>query len=148
MNRKVETIGSLQAAHCGGQPKTVSNDENDFIVTKFFIENPTFSQCRAVAQLDISRTGLPKSLKKTYIKPFRPRLVQALKEDDFDRRIQFCEEFLIRTPTFVSRILWTDETSFKLNVMIKLHNFVYWDFDNPPHHGKSRIKRTRSFFLG
>jgi hypothetical protein len=42
----------------------------------------------------------------------------SLTENDFDRRVEFSEWFLIRCeaePDFPQRVLWTDEASFKLN---------------------------------
>ena len=75
------------------------------------------SQRKAAAQLDFSRSSLQNCLRKLNMKPFRPRLLQALSEDDFDRRVEFCEMFAIRStadPSFPDIILWTDEATFKL----------------------------------
>jgi hypothetical protein len=57
-----------------------------------------------------------------------------LTEDDFDRRVEFSEWFLIRCeaePDFLRCILWTDEALFKLNGQINIHNSVYWSDSNP-----------------
>jgi hypothetical protein len=57
-----------------------------------------------------------------------------LTEDDFVRRVEFSEWFLIRCesePDFPQCILWTDEASFKLNDRINRHNSVYCSDSNP-----------------
>jgi hypothetical protein len=57
-----------------------------------------------------------------------------LTEDDFSRSVEFSEWLLIRCeaePDFPLRILWTGETSFKLNGRINRHNSVYWSDSNP-----------------
>jgi hypothetical protein len=49
----------------------------------------------------------------------------SLTEDDFDRRVEFSEWFLIcceAEPDFPQHILWTDGASFKLNSRINRHN--------------------------
>jgi hypothetical protein len=73
-------------------------------------------------------------VKALKLKTHCPHLLQMLTEDDFYRRIEFSEWFLIRCeaePDFPRRILWTDEASFKLNGRINKHNSVYWGDFNP-----------------
>ena len=54
------------------------------------------------------------------LKPFRPQLLQAVNDDDPDRRQQFCEEFL-SLYHLDSKIV--DEATFKLNGCINsVHN--------------------------
>lgn len=51
-----------------------------------------------------------------------------LNEDDFDRRMQFCEDF----NTFDYRdVIWTDEAKFNLNGQLNRHNCVYYSEENP-----------------
>jgi hypothetical protein len=53
--------------------------------------------------------------------------------DDFDRRVEFTEWFLIRCeaePDFPRSIPWTDEASFTLNGGINRHNSVYCSDSN------------------
>ena len=48
--------------------------------------------CRHVsATLDIPPTCVYRILKELKLKSYMPRLLQSLSEDDFDRRLQFCE---------------------------------------------------------
>ncbi|CAF1346410.1 unnamed protein product [Adineta ricciae] len=80
------------------------------------------------ADSDISRTSVRRIYKPLSFKPYVPRLVQELNEDDFDRRIEYCETFLslLETePDLIHHIVWSDEALFKLNGHITLHNSVY-----------------------
>jgi hypothetical protein len=73
-------------------------------------------------------------VKALKLKAYRHHLLQMLTEDDFDRRVEFSEWFMIRCeaePDFPRRILWTDEVSFKLNGRINRHYSVYWSDSNP-----------------
>ncbi|CAM4820866.1 unnamed protein product [Rotaria magnacalcarata] len=68
------------------------------------------------------------------LKLYKPRLLQALNEDDPDRRTEFCEWVLDsfeEDSTLLDRILWTDEAIFKVNGRVNRHNCVYWSDTNP-----------------
>ena len=68
------------------------------------------------------------------LKPYTPRLLQALHEDDPDRRLEFCEWMLDSTEDDsirLDRILRTDEATFQTNGRVNRHNCVYWSDTNP-----------------
>ena len=69
------------------------------------------------------------------LRPYRPRLLHGLLEDDPGRRIQFCETIrdLIsnEVPDILDKIVWTDEATFKLSGLVNRHNCVYWASENP-----------------
>ena len=62
-------------------------------------------------------------MKDLNLKPYKPRLLQALNKDDFDRQLKFCTWILDSTQD--DQILWTDETTFKTNGRVNKHNYVY-----------------------
>ncbi|KAJ4429538.1 hypothetical protein ANN_21707 [Periplaneta americana] len=67
-------------------------------------------------------------------KPYIPRLVHAINEDDPDRRLDFREWLLNmcnETEDFQDLIVWSDEDTLKLNGTINRHNCVYWANENP-----------------
>lgn len=67
--------------------------------------------------------------------PYHMVLHQALNDEDFDRRIDYCHWMLgmIReNREFLSEILWTDEATFRSDGNVNLHNMHYWS-DNNPH---------------
>ena len=67
-------------------------------------------------------------------KAYIPRLVHELNEDDFDRRLEYCETFLSllqSEPDLINRVICSDEAIFRLNGHINRHNSTYWSTDNP-----------------
>jgi hypothetical protein len=67
-------------------------------------------------------------------KPYIPRLIHQLNEDDFDRRVEYCETFLSlmqNEPDIIHRVMWSDEAIFRLNGHINRHNSIYWATENP-----------------
>ena len=72
-------------------------------------------------------------MKQLGLKPYRPRLLQYLCEGDPDRRLKFAEVILneIReNDQFLDKIIWSDETCFKLSGHVNRHNCVYWYDEN------------------
>jgi hypothetical protein len=66
--------------------------------------------------------------------PFKIRLVHELNEDDPDRRMEFCQILMERCnldPLFVENILFSDESTFKLNGEVNRQNCRYWAKENP-----------------
>lgn len=57
-----------------------------------------------------------------------------MNDDDFDRRLQFCEtmsERAIADQHFLFNICFSDECSFFLNGIVNRHNCRYWSDSNP-----------------
>jgi uncharacterized protein YpiB (UPF0302 family) len=73
-------------------------------------------------------------MKDLNLKPYKPRFLQALNENDHDRRLEFCEWILDPIqddPTLLYQILWTGEAEFQTNGRVNRHNCVYWSDTNP-----------------
>lgn len=63
-------------------------------------------------------------------------MVQALHEDDFDRRVQFCElmqAVFVEQPDVVDKVVWSDEAQFKLNGTVNRWDGVFWRDTNNHH---------------
>jgi len=74
------------------------------------------------------------NLKKHDYHQYKMKFVQELSEDDFDRRIEFCEEMMRRydgNHQFFNWICFSDEATFELNGSVNRH-LRYWA-DNNPH---------------
>ncbi|EFN80241.1 hypothetical protein EAI_05895, partial [Harpegnathos saltator] len=57
-----------------------------------------------------------------------------LSEDDFDRRMEFCDTLMIRfddNNQFFTWICFSDETIFELNGSVNRYNLRYWTDENP-----------------
>jgi hypothetical protein len=79
-------------------------------------------------QLNISQDSVQRIYKKMGLKLYVPRLIHQLNEDDYDRRIEFCETFLSllnSNPDLISRVIWSDEATFKSNGKVNRHNSIY-----------------------
>lgn len=128
--KKFEQTGSVNDMK-RKRSKPVCNESFMETVATHFVETPTNSQRKAALQLEVPRTTLQRAMK---FRPYRPRMLQALSEDDFDRRLQFCEEYLADLaiePRLPALIIWIDEAQFKLNGHVNRHNSVYSSDENP-----------------
>ena len=89
-----------------------------------------------------TRTGVSKSsahriLKKNQLHPYHVQRVQSLLPRDYPARLEFCQTMLQRhreDPRFLERILWSDESTFKKDGYINLHNIHEWHVENPHLH--------------
>lgn len=130
---KFEETGSVTDAPRSGRP-TMCTEENVATVSEAFARSPQKSLRRGSAEMGIKRTSLRKILTELNMKPYIPRLIHGLLEDDPDRRSQFCEHFVSLcedNTTFLNQIVWTDEAAFKLSGHVNRHNCVYWSDKNP-----------------
>lgn len=76
-------------------------------------------------QNEISTFSIYKILKKNQFHPFKVKLVHEFNQDDFDRRIEFCESMMFRideNPKFSLNIVYSDEATFQLNGNLNIHN--------------------------
>lgn len=68
------------------------------------------------------------------LKAYRPRLLHALNENDPDRRCEIADILLnmfVDDFSLIDRIIWSDESIFKLNGHVNRHNCVYYATENP-----------------
>ena len=88
---------------------------------------------RASVELSIPQTSIRQIITRIGLKPYRPRLIHGLLEDDPDRRLQFSKIMLYKieeNPRILDNIVWSDKASFKLFGHINRHNCVYWYTEN------------------
>lgn len=106
----------------------------DDVVIQAVEEDPSVS----VRGIEAS-TGVPKSvahriLKQNELHPYHVQRVQSLLERDYSPRVAFCQTMLDRhreDPQFLSKILWSDESTFKKDGYMNLHNLHEWHVENP-----------------
>ena len=66
--------------------------------------------------------------------PYKIQICQKLHDGDFERRADFCSWFLQKDeedPTFVGRLIMSDEAHFGLNECVNRQNFRFWGSENP-----------------
>jgi hypothetical protein len=88
---KFETTSSVANAPKSGRPRTTLTQENEMNVALTFVNSPKKSTRQASRGLIIPRASLQRLMHQLNLKPYRPRLLHGLLEDDPDRRLQFCE---------------------------------------------------------
>lgn len=82
----------------------------------------------------VSTSSVWRILKKHNFHPYKVKLVQELNEDDYDRRLQFCEIMstnLTNNVNLLYNICFSDECMFFLNGEVNRHNCRYWSDTNP-----------------
>jgi len=96
LSNKFDKTGSVDDSPRSDRPKSVTTEDNTNLVSENFRRNPHAPQRRAARELNILRSSLQRIMKELKLKPYKPRLLllQALNEDDPDRRLEFCECFL------------------------------------------------------
>ena len=100
--KKFEETGSVKDAPRSDRLTSVTAEENVQLVSQNFLLNPQTSQRYAARELEISRSTLQRIMKDLNLKPYKPRLLQAL-----------------------------NEATFQTNDRVNRHNCVYWSDSNP-----------------
>ena len=83
--------------------------------------------------MEISKSSFHQTVIEAGFRPFKPCTVIELIDDDFDKRVEFCDTMLSifdKNPGMVNKIIWSDESLFTLNGVINRHNCCYWAYSN------------------
>lgn len=136
--------GSVADLPRPGRPSTSATPAHLEQAREMLEENPNTSVTTGAAAMDMPRASYHRLLKKLDLHPYRPQRVPQLSEDDFDRRIEFCDSMLSQfqeSPGLVNHILWSDESMFYLNGTVSRHNDVWWGPVNP--HNQLEVRNTQ-----
>lgn len=139
--RRLSETGNVQrVAHRVG-PHGYNPDIDEEILQRFD-DDPTLSTRQVAVDLNVSPWKVWSMIRRHSKHPYHYTPVQGLEEDDPPRRVEFCR-FLLNTDaedaTFLTRILWTDESKFSREGITNFHNLHYWSEENP------RLPREISF---
>jgi hypothetical protein len=89
-------------------------------------ENPHHSTRQLALNHNMNHSFVVKLFKKEKYHSYKIQLTHELNEDDPDRRVQFCEELMLRCdedPNFLNNILFSDEATFCTNgTVVHRHN--------------------------
>lgn len=129
--------------------KPVTTDEaNEITVLAYFHSHPHSSIRAASQEIAISYSSIQRILSKHKMHAYKLNVLQALHPGDEARRIQFCEELLVKIqnkPNFLKNIIWTDESKFTREGIINAHNWHYWAQGNPHYVRESNFQIGFSF---
>jgi hypothetical protein len=88
---KFEETGSVENRKKSGRPRTATSDEKSSEVLAKTVVSPIKSTRKLGSEAGISQTSAQVILKRHKYHPYKIKLVQHLAEDDFDRRLEFCQ---------------------------------------------------------
>ena len=132
--QRFEETGSVKNRLRSGRRKTATNNDKALDVLQSFVEDPHISINRVAQEHEIGYASVSKILKLNKWHPYKLHLVQELSEDDFDRRIEFCDlmmEMIVDDSLLLNNIVFSDEATFELTGNVNRHNSRYWSNDNP-----------------
>lgn len=130
--KKFEETGSV-CNKVNKQPRVLT-EAAQIEVLGHFAADPTTSISKTVQLTNISYGSIQKVLKLNKFFPYKMSIVQELGEDDYDRRIQFCETMMEKIqiePSLIKNICFSDESTFFLNGLVNKQNCRYWNNENP-----------------
>ncbi|KAL1491580.1 hypothetical protein ABEB36_012155 [Hypothenemus hampei] len=98
-----------------------------------FVAEPTTSLRSMARQVGMSHETVRKALKFHKFHPYKMQMLQQLFDDNFDRRIQFCEtmtNLINDNRNILQNICFSDECTFFLNGRVNKQNCRYWSDEN------------------
>lgn len=131
---KFKQTGSVLDLPRSGRSRSVRTQEIITKVKNLILDRPNISVSVGARELDISPASFHRIIKELGFRPFKPCAAIELSDDDFDRRHEFFQSMVDRIEaerTILNKIIWSDESEFKLNGTINLHNCRYWASSNP-----------------
>ncbi|XP_018358516.1 PREDICTED: uncharacterized protein LOC108758200 [Trachymyrmex cornetzi] len=131
---RFQRTGSIKDESRSGRPKSATNDDKAIDVLQTVSDNPSTSVSRAAQENGISATSVRRILRRHHYHPYKMHLVQQLSEDDYDRRVEFCDKMMIKfddNNQFFNWICFSDEATFELSGSVNRQNMRYWADENP-----------------
>ena len=107
--------------------KRVVNEENEFPMVLATVENTHVSQRGMTLLVGISRRSMGRILKTNKLQAYHIQMHQELSDDDFQKRLQFCDWARGKMQVdvyFFNNVLFTDEATFHKNGFVSRHNFT------------------------
>jgi hypothetical protein len=129
---RVKTTGNVQYS---ANKLNNAQDEDEVVDVLAAVTNFPQTSTRNIARdRGLSHMKVHRILKKYSFHPFHLSLHQALSEQDYANRVDFCQWALAKlqeNDNFFDYVLWSDEATFKSDGNVNLHNLHYWSVENP-----------------
>lgn len=141
---KFREYGHVRDLPKSGRPSLPEDEQLNVLLA---VEENHHSTLTGIASnCNMAVSTVHKLLKTTKHHPYKVCLIHELSEDDFDRRIQFCEQMqqlCNNDHNFVKRIFFSDEATFVLNGHVNRQNCRYWATENPRWMMEYRTQRPQ-----
>lgn len=133
VERKMRT-GSFPSPRGVLHARPARQEQNVINVLALIVINPHASVRSIAEEIGISKSSVHRILVDNGHHPYKICLVQDLRPNDYNRRMEFIANFMVQLhddPLFVNKIMWTDESRFHNNGTVNRHNSHYWSVENP-----------------
>ncbi|KAJ8912523.1 hypothetical protein NQ315_014467 [Exocentrus adspersus] len=130
--RRLRESGIKQSRSGGPRPQHTVAQE--IAVVDAVLDDPTISTRRISTQLQLPHNFVWKTINRELLHPYHRQKVHHLLPGDEVQRLAFCNWLLEQNeqnPSFISEILWTDESIFTRNGINNTHNEHTWSLENP-----------------
>jgi len=132
--RRFNETGSVVHRDRPGRPRHVSNDDTSTVILASVVVNPHTSSRAIAADVGCSHSSVLNVLHSHKYHPYHVHCHQALREHDYNTRVEFCNWLLCclqDDPMFLRSIIWSDEAQLSRNGVVNTHNLHYWATTNP-----------------
>ncbi|KAJ8933496.1 hypothetical protein NQ318_000313 [Aromia moschata] len=89
--KKIRETGNVKDVKRTGRPKSATSEEKALNVLLIIEDTPQVSTREVADNLEISHVSVLRILRKEKMHPYKLQLIHELNEDDFERRMDFCE---------------------------------------------------------
>jgi hypothetical protein len=116
--KKLETKGTLLDLHGGGRPEMSENAVHD--VANRLLASPRKSLRVLSQEIGLLRSTFQRAANKAGLHAYRFRVVQELKQQDYDKRMTYYrwfQTFIDGTPGILDYTWFSDEAWFHLSLM-------------------------------
>lgn len=145
--RVIAETGSVRHRRVdAGAPRVYQVGAEEAIL-EHFEDQPTTSTAIVASQTGASRWKVWTTIHSMGSHPYHYTPVQGLEEADPERRVDFCRMILnedAENRSFLTDILWTDESNFGREGITNFHNLHYWAEENPHLTRETRFQRKFS----
>lgn len=130
--KKFKETGSVHDAQRSGRPSLDEAKTEE--IEEIFRSQPSTSIRQAASTISCSYGFVHKVLKHDLqLFPYKVQVTQELHEEDLSLRVSMCETLLEKSedPNFFDKIIFSDESTFRLDGIVNRHNCRIWGEEKP-----------------
>jgi hypothetical protein len=124
--KKREIKGTLLDLHGGGRPEMTENTVH--YVANRLLASPRQSLRVLPQEIGVSRSMRQRAAKRAGLHAYRFRVVQELKQQDYNKRMTYCrwfQTFIVENPGILDYTWFSDEAWFHLSGYVNSQNITF-----------------------